>query len=466
MGFLQSVGLAPVPNAAGLPFTIVPTSPNTLSGQWFDFMSYCEHVGDGQPFDSSQNSWVSVHNWNAILASFGYGPARDAGNAAPVGHASGTAVPSLQIRASVAPGGQVTIVGVDPVTAPPQPASVSPYQLDANDSSGHTLIEVPMHASFGHSDSRPPQPIVSLEGVVPAARVTSVGIRSNGVTLATRTKSAHAPSVTIVRLPSFGGRFAVLHWRAVDRDRDPLIVTVDYSGDGGRTFSPIWMGPNLGSAKVPARYLFRSRRARIRVAASDDFQSTTAVSRPFISPGAPPSVQILTPWPHLRQPNDAPLVLIGQAFDDSSAPLTGRRLRWMLGRRLLGTGARVTVAGLPAGAHRISLVARDRLGRAGVASIGVRLRASKPLFLKLSAPRSLGRKARTLRLTVSSSLDATLVVRQAGLRAQRFAVGRRTRRLLVRAPRGRGPLTLRLSLSAGGLTRTAVLGVLRPAATP
>ena len=177
----QLVGLAPVPDPAGSPFRLIPISPNTQSGQWFDFMSYCDHVGDGQPFDTNQNAWVSVHNWNAVLANFGYGPAHDTGGSVPTGHPSAAAVPSLQIRATVSPGGQVTIVGVDPVTAPPQPAAASTYQLTGTDASGGRLVQVPMHATFGHSDSRPAQPILMLEGVVPAANLAGIGVLSNTV---------------------------------------------------------------------------------------------------------------------------------------------------------------------------------------------------------------------------------------------------------------------------------------------
>jgi hypothetical protein len=465
-GFLQSVGLAPAPSGYPFPYEVIPASASPT--QWFDFMSYCANVSDGDPLGilqngSAANAWVSVHNWNAILASFGYLSADVTRSAVAKAHAAANAVASLQVTASVDRDGHVTIVDVNPVKAPPQPASGSPYHLIATTSTGRAPIDVPMLASFGHVDAKPPQPILTLTAVVPAAGVTSVAVASNGVTLATRKKSAHPPTVTIPQLPSFHASNAVARWRATDRDRDALDVEIDYSGDGGRSWNPVWMGPNRGSALLPARYLFRSTHARIRVVVDDGFQTTTAVSRRFSSPGAPPSVRILIPWPGLRQPNDAPLVLSGQAFDDQSRLLAGHQLRWTLGRRLLGTGSQITVSGLPAGVRRIDLVARDRFGRTGVASLVVRLRAARPLFLTLQAPRALGRRARSLRLTVSSSLDATLVVRVAGLRPQRFAVGRRTRHLTVHILRSRNLLSLRLSLSAGGLARATALNVPRPA---
>jgi hypothetical protein len=172
-------------------------------------------------------------------------------------------------------------------------------------------------------------------------------------------------------------------------------------------------------------------------------------------------VQIEMPWSGTRELNDAPVGFSGQAFDDSSKMLTGKRLRWMLGHRLLGTGAQITVTGLPAGRHRIELIATDRFGRRGHASVEVVLRASRPVFLKLSAPRHATRRAQSLRLTVASSLPATLVVGSSGLRVQRFAVGRNARHLKVRIRRGRATLALKLSLRAGGQTRTVRIAVQR-----
>lgn len=457
-GYLQSVGLAPAPTGFGFPYEVIPSAGT----QWYDFMSYCASGGDGDPLGFGQNRWVSVHNWNAVLDNFGYYASADAARSSPSkARAAASAVASLQITASVDQNRHVTIVSVNPVAASPEAPSSSPYHLTASDSAGHVLTDVPMFESFGHIDGRAAQGTLTLAAVVPAAGVDSVAVVSNGATLATRRRTPSAPTVSTPRRPTFGARNAVIRWHAADRDGDPLAIEVDYSGEPGRTWAPIWMGPNTGRALVPDRYLFRSAHARLRVVANDGFQTATAVSRRFRSPGAPPFVRILLPWSGTREPNDAPLVLSGQAFDDRSRLLTGRHLRWMLGRRLLGTGAQFTTSGLPPGRRRIDLVATDRLGRSTRASVYVRLRAARPLFLVLSAPRKLKRTARTVRLTVASSLAATLTVRIAGLRPQRFAIGRRIERVTLRVRRARKPLHLRLSLSAGGLGRTVLVTVRR-----
>jgi hypothetical protein len=171
-------------------------------------------------------------------------------------------------------------------------------------------------------------------------------------------------------------------------------------------------------------------------------------------------VTIVAPGDGARQPNDAPLVLHGQAFDDAARSLRGKQLRWFVGRKRVGTGTQAAPVGLPAGRHRVRLLARDRFGRVGSASIVVRLTAARPAFLVLRAPKSVSRSARTVSLKVASTLRARLTVR-GGRGAQRFAVSRRTRTVRVRVAPGRSALALRLTLAAGGRRTPATVTVRR-----
>jgi hypothetical protein len=128
---------------------------------------------------------------------------------------------------------------------------------------------------------------------------------------------------------------------------------------------------------------------------------------------------------------------------------------------VLGAGKRITATNLPAGQLRITLVATDSSGRIGRASTLVRLRASRPLFLSLRAPKRLGRKARSMRLIVASSATTVLTVRIAGRKTQRFDVGRRARRLRITVPTGRSTIALHLSLGSGTSRRVATVTVAR-----
>jgi hypothetical protein len=91
----------------------------------------------------------------------------------------------------------------------------------------------------------------------------------------------------------------------------------------------------------------------------------------------------------------------------------------------------------------------------------VRLRPTRPVFLSVSAPHRLSRKARTLRLTVVSSVTTRLTVQTAGVHAQRLTASRERRSVKVKIHRGRSKLKLTLVLGSGGLKRTLDLSIRR-----
>jgi hypothetical protein len=454
-GYLQSRGLTTImgTGVAGGPFAVIGDQK-----QWYDFMSYCGSNADSlaQPLNASADQWISVRNWNRILDSHKLTAKR---LARPVRAAQGPAVDSLHVSATTDPIA-TAIHTVEPISSPPQPASQSAYRLVGLDAAGAPVAEVAMLEARVHVDGQPPG--LSLDGVIPAANVASVAIVRDAATLASRARSAAAPTVSVTGTPSFG-RNATIRWKAADTDGNPLLATVEYSADGGRTFEQIFQGPNRGSARVPARLLPRSSNARVRVTVNDGFLADAATSRRFRSPGAPPAVQIVSPASGLRQPNDAPLALLGQATDDRTRAITGRRLRWAIGRRTIGTGEQIAPARLPAGRHRVDLIARDRAGRTARDSIVVTLTGAKPVFLTLDAPAGAKRSARSLRLRIAASLPSTLTVSGAGGRVQRFAgIGRKSRRVTVRIPRNSSKtLTLRLGLRSGKQVSTRTIRVRR-----
>jgi hypothetical protein len=196
---------------------------------------------------------------------------------------------------------------------------------------------------------------------------------------------------------------------------------------------------------------------------NDGFREAAAQTPVFSSPGAPPVARIVNPVGTLRQPNDAPLALSGQATDDRDRTLIGRHLRWLLDGRVLGSGQQIAPMGLPAGRHRIVLEARDRSGRVGRDSAEVTLTGARPLFLGLRVPSSVKKNARAVRVRVAASLISSLRVTGAGGRAQRFRVDRHHRTITVRLKRGAKPLELRFSLRAGRATNAQTVSVARRA---
>jgi hypothetical protein len=450
-GFLQSNGLTTTPGTGARGGQFAVFAPPK---QWYDFMSYCADANNYVDAFSG-NSWISVRGWNKVFDQYAYRKPL----ARPVVHqAQGTPRRSLRVSAVAAPSG-VSILSVEPLDAPPMPESQSAYHLVAFDAAGQQVADTPMIETSVHVDGE--QPSSSLDAVVPVAGVARVAIVRDGATVAERSASASAPKVTDVRVPGFRRTTAVLRWSAADNDGGDLVATIDYSADGGRTFHPVWTGPNKGVAEVPARALPRSSSARVRVTVNDGFREVSARSPRFRSPGAAPVARIISPLGGLKQPNDAPLALVGQGSDDRSRALGGRRLRWLLGKRVLGTGEQVSPAGLPPGRHRIVLEARDSSGRVGRDSVKVTLTGARPLFLALKAPARVSAKARAVHVRVASSLRSTLSVRGPGVRRQRFAVDRHRRTVTVRLRRGTSPLALRFALRSGRATNAQTLTLAR-----
>ena len=249
-----------------------------------------------------------------------------------------------------------------------------------------------------------------------------------------------------------------IRWRVAAPVPEPLHATVAYSADGARTWRTVGFGANRGSVRLPARLLGHSRSARVRVTVSGGSVVGSAVSAPFRSRGAAPSLAILSPPAHAGIAADALAVLSAVAADDRGRALDGRSVRWYAGHRLLGTGATLN-AQLPAATRRLRVVARDALGRTTAETIPVTSLAEPPRFVVL--PVAVTWHGRRLGLRIAASLPSVLTVSGRGVRRARMAVDRRPRMVVVR-PRGRvRPRRLAVVLSAGGRTTRATVGVRR-----
>jgi hypothetical protein len=331
--------------------------------------------------------------------------------------------------------------------------------LVAHDVAGRVLASVPFKQYVGLGAAGV-DPVVSLEGRVPSKGVTRVDVvDAGGAVVATRSASASAPKARFLS-PRRGGRVGDrgtvgVRWRASDADGDPLEATLDVSADGGRTFHNVWGGPSGdGTARLPAERLDATGDARLRLRVTDGFNETTTTSARFVVVGRRPRVQILEPTPDQRGDAGGAARLRGAAVDDRGRQLTGKRLRWLAGSTLLGRGTTVT-APLPAGTRRIRLEATDAAGRTGSDSVAVRVRATTPFFLRLTAPR-ISRTSRTAVLVVAATQPSTLTVR-----GHRYAVGPKSRRIRVRVGAGRSAIPLRLTLAAGGRRSVSTVVVRR-----
>jgi hypothetical protein len=247
----------------------------------------------------------------------------------------------------------------------------------------------------------------------------------------------------------------VVRWAASDSDGDALMASVAYSLDDGRHWRTIFSGPDAGSAVLPGAYFSASKHGRVAVRVNDGFDEAAAVSQRFRALGAAPVVRLLSPAAGARILNTSTLVLSGQAIDDAGKILTGRRLQWFAGARRLGRGASLSTADLAPGKQRIRLVAMDRTGRRGSATVLVTVAATVPQLLSLDGPKKVARKARSVTLKLAVSARSNLAVN-----GRRFTVGQRPKAVRIPIRRGAGVLKLRLVLRAGG--KSTVLKIRLP----
>ena len=410
--------------------------------EFVDLMSYCANN------DLEGTHWIGLSNWRYLLehnAPARLVPASAAGALGRSAQAQAVSRP-LRVIATVDAAGAASVFSVAPgrdARARPEPGTA--YRLELRDAAGATLSSaVPELRRLGGSGT------TLLTGTLdfaPSAR--QLVVIEGGRVLATRVRSAHAPTARILapRGGAVVGRRATtrIAWRAQDADGDRLRTTVEYSRDGGRSWSVVAGDVAGSSVTVASRALPASRNARIRLRVSDGFDAAIAVSGRLRAIGAPPRVRIVGAARRVDVRSDGLLLLEGAAFDDAGRPLTGTRLRWHAGKRQLGSGEHLTARGVPLGARSIRLVATDSLGRTATASVPLRVAAMRPELVTLEAPSSVTAKVEALRLRVATTAPATLRIG-----GREFATGRTPRRITVPIA-GRGP-TIRLgyTLAAHG----------------
>jgi hypothetical protein len=472
LGYLDGIGV----NTTTEPYQFIAAgSPDFPSyPHAYDLMSYCANAHiyvTGANIDP--NDWISPRNWQQLIQNFGVTlpTANDATAAASAARAPAAAGP-LAATAQVHPG-ELSVIGfvtsdgsqfsVGPLVGPAKANgnSGASFTLTARGAGGKVIATVPMSMlSSGHIDppltngriDSPPEPLVEVSGELPAAGVDSLQVSNNGTVVTTRQRPAVAPRISVL---SPGARSRVgtkplvtVRWRATNPEHLPLTAMVDYSTNDGRSWRTIFVGPNRDHLTVRSFDLTASRHARIRVRISDGWNQPSALSKQFVSLGAPPEVTILTQFAkRMRLAGDAAVQLSGTAIDQDAQTLTGRQLRWYDGPFLIGTGAQISAGPLPPGVNHLRLVARDPSGRTASASVTVTITAVRLPFLALAIPKHVGRKARSLTLRGSARIPTTVTIGR-----DRFRLTTKTKTFVLPISRGRTPLLLHVSVAAAGLT--------------
>lgn len=218
------------------------------------------------------------------------------------------------------------------------------------------------------------------------ATVASVELLEGVDVLAAESASANAPTVQL--LAPNGGEIldqptVDLSWAAGDTDGDPLVFVVQFSSDGGSTWTTLENETTVTTATIERAALTGTTDGRFRVQASDGLLTASDDSDgAFTVVDNAPQVAILRPGNGELFYDGQALALEAMTFDPEDGGLAGAALTWSSSLDgVLGTGTPLAVAvdELSEGLHVLTLTAQD--SAANVVQTTVEFRVDQPELL-------------------------------------------------------------------------------------
>jgi len=337
--------------------------------RYFDLLSYCR--------DTPIHFWPSAHTYDAIRQAIN---ARFAPLAAPPPDRAPAGTTQLMVRGEVdfaagtvelLPLARIPELGTQP--APP----AGDYSLRLLDGAAGTLQQVPFAPQRWMQTEGDPSHRGSFLLLVddnPAIR--EIRVEHDAVVEGSLVASAHAPSVAVLS-PNGGETLSTpevtLTWDGQDQDGDPLTYVVQYSADGGATWTTLAMDLAEESLDLEKRELAKTLQGLIRVQASDGFDSATDVSDGvFEVTNNAPSVAIDSP---LLNPVFSGSQLIrfeASAFDREEGLLGPAAFAWasnVEGQFMTGNGFELLASDFAQGPHWVTVTATDADGAPASAAI-------------------------------------------------------------------------------------------------
>jgi hypothetical protein len=338
----------------GTPFVLDPGLPADGSKHAHDFMSY----GMTQDPADHTNSWVSPFTYMALAHLFQT-------QALPLAPRDQAAADKLVISGNIDETGVATLRPFHIVKTTFARGSGASGDLSVSllDAAGKTLLTYRFSGqAISNSTS------VAFNELVPwKAETKKIVLKRHQTILAERAVSANKPFVKVTR-PNPGetwGEKATVTWEAGDADKDSLSYTVFYNSGADQSWVPIATDVTGLSVSVDTALLVGSKKARVRVRATDGVNTTEADSAgTFTVPEHPPLVAIV------GMANGNVLCregaeFSGTAYDPREGMLSGTHLKWGSDRDgTLGIGPHIkTTKPLSIGAHVITLTATNNQGR-------------------------------------------------------------------------------------------------------
>jgi len=367
-----AVRLLPMLDKLNRPMTAVSAGVQAAGGPGFA-LNYDR--ADMMGVQSGENDrWPDRLEWRHLYSLFRLPGGGEAGERQPL---AATDVITLRGLIDVFDRvGHASVVRYTAPDAPPAPAA-GDFTAELLDGSGNVLSS----ASFGVDFM---QPEVGFTTVAPFAvtlpfstTARQARIRKGSATVFTRAVSSSAPTVQVTA-PSAGQSVSgavTVAWNASDPDGDALTYTVYYAPSGGTLVAIAGGLTERSFSWDPSRYGGASA-AQIVVVASDGVQEGKGSSGTFSVAKKAPNVLITSPANGAVYPAGVPITFAGNALDPEDGLLANGALSFRSSvDGALGTGSTV-VRALSQGTHTITLLASDRDGTPGQATVTVTVGAA------------------------------------------------------------------------------------------
>ncbi len=390
--------------------TLTPIRPDQAS----DFMSY------------GRTQWISDYTWRALINSFA---AVSAATASPTTPAAGNSVfvsgwvdtennrgeigsvlvlPTSSVPPATRQAAEVAAAGAENDSSPQ-----ATFRLRLLDATGAVLanriltpIGMDIHTADGDSA------LFSDLFTQPGGQVATIQLLADDAVIDSMAPGVQPPTAAIQQ-PTAGAvidNHLTISWTASDPDPgDHLLYTVQYSHNNGAGWHTIVTNdpglPNGGSlvlADLGSLPGGGANQSRIRVLASDGYNTAIATSQAFTLNNRTPDAFIVTPVSDQTFPAGQTFTLQGGATDAEDGGLSGAALAWTVDGLSSGAGTDAAAAGLAPGAHTLVLTASDSDANQGTADVTFNV---APLSVPMTSTLALDGKCDDSRYTGAATVQ-------------------------------------------------------------
>ncbi|MDT8306588.1 MAG: hypothetical protein RRC07_11685 [Anaerolineae bacterium] len=368
---------------------VVSDRRTVITSNYPDFMSYCTHA-------NMPGAWISPYRWENLFDNAAIIAPAAAAAASPEVEGPNPATQRMLLAAQeieevlylsgrLGDGGdgELDPVLVEQGIPTPVPAG-SQYTIELRGAGGTLLQSISFDMIFEDVEGNP-LPNVYFDFRVPnPGGVKSIQLKDGSTPLDEIVVSDNAPQVTIQQ-PGAGtvwNTSGTIRWTATDPDSGDLRFNLFYSPDNGATWLPIAGDVDAREYTVDTTLLAGSTEAKIRIIATDGFNTTTVDSTgTFTVANQAPLVNMDSPLPGQLFSSGQFIPLQATAHDPEGAALGDENYLWKAGGEVVAFGPDSGVF-LPDGAHTITLEVRDDLDNVTTLSVPIVV-GSTSLYLPL-----------------------------------------------------------------------------------